>query len=79
MLFVINRYFCFRPTLIEAFVSAQTPASINAVLKSLDSSMAAKNKGEVIELFLMTSAFAPRPSDLLFEKILVLKFLIVFF
>ncbi|CAF0809330.1 unnamed protein product [Rotaria sp. Silwood1] len=57
-------------TLIEAFVSAQTPASLNAVLKHLDSSMNSKNKVELIEGFLMTSAFAPRPTDLLLEKIL---------
>ncbi|CAF3398119.1 unnamed protein product [Rotaria socialis] len=54
-------------TIIEAFVSAQTPASLNAVFKSLDSS---KNKGELTEVFLMASAFAPRPSELLLEKVL---------
>ncbi len=59
--------------MIEAFVSAQTPASLNAVLKYLDNSMNTKNKGELIEIFLMASAFAPRPSDLLLEKLLVLK------
>jgi hypothetical protein len=64
---------CSRFTLIEAFVSAQTPASINAVLKYLDNSMNTKNKGELIEIFLMASAFAPRPSDLLLEQILVGK------
>ncbi|CAF3902971.1 unnamed protein product [Adineta steineri] len=57
-------------TLIEAFVSAQTPASLNAVLKYLDNSMNAKNKVELIEIFLMASTFAPRPSDLLLDKIL---------
>jgi hypothetical protein len=35
--------------------------------------MDTKNKGELIEIFLMASAFAPRPSDLLLEKILVIK------
>jgi hypothetical protein len=35
--------------------------------------MNTKNKGELIEIFLMASAFAPRPSDLLLEKILVIK------
>lgn len=60
-----------RFTLIEAFISAQTPASVNAVLKTLDSSMSSKNKVELIEVFLMASAFAPRPTDLLLEKILV--------
>jgi hypothetical protein len=65
--------FCYRFTLIEAFVSAQTPASLNAVLKYLDNAMNTKNKDELIEIFLMASAFAPRPSDLLLEKILVLK------
>jgi len=37
--------------------------------------MNTKNKVELIEIFLMASAFAPRPSDLLLEKILVIKFI----
>ncbi|CAF0977925.1 unnamed protein product [Adineta ricciae] len=59
-----------RSTLIEAFVAAQTPASLNAVVKYLDNSMSSKNKVELIESFLMASAFAPRPSDVLLEKLL---------
>ena len=56
---------------MEAFVSAQTPASLNAVFKHVDGSLSAKNKIEIIEALLMASAFSPRPSDLLVEKILV--------
>ena len=56
---------------MEAFVSAQTPASLNAVFKHVDGSLSAKNKIEIIESLLMASAFSPRPSDLLVEKILV--------
>ncbi|CAF0805543.1 unnamed protein product [Adineta ricciae] len=59
-----------RSTLIEAFVAAQTPGSLNAVVKYLDNSMSSKNKVELIESFLMASAFAPRPSDILLEKLL---------
>jgi hypothetical protein len=65
--------FFHRFTLIEAFVSAQTPASLNAVLKYVDNAMNAKNKVELIEVFLMATAFAPRPSELLLESVLVLK------
>jgi hypothetical protein len=42
-------------------------------LKYIDSAISAKNKVEIIETFLMTSAFAPRPSDLLLEQILVFE------
>lgn len=56
---------------MEAFVSAQTAASLNAVFKHVDGSLSAKNKIEIIETLLMASAFSPRPSDLLVEKILV--------
>lgn len=69
----IYLFIYYRFTLIEAFISAQTPASLNAVLKYLNNSMNAKNKGELIELFIMSSAFAPRPSDLLLEVLLVMK------
>ena len=58
-------------TLIEAFVAAQTPASLTAVVKHVDNALTAKNKVEVIEILLMASAFAPRPSDSLLEKLLV--------
>ncbi|UJR36604.1 hypothetical protein I4U23_029324 [Adineta vaga] len=59
-----------RSTIIEAFVSAQTPASLNAVLKYLDNAMNSKNKFDLIEIFLITTTFAPRPSDFLLEKVL---------
>jgi len=62
--FVFDRY-----TLIEAFIAAQTPASINAVVQYVDDALKTKSKNEVVELFLLTTAFAPRPIDLLYEKI----------
>lgn len=68
-----------RSTLIEAFISAQTPASLKTVLKYLDNSMNSKNKIETIELFLTASAFAPRPLDSLLENILVTNFNIFIF
>lgn len=60
-----------RFTLIEAFLSAQTNAPVNAVYKYLDQAMTGKNKVEIIEKVLLSSAFVPRPSEFLTEKILV--------